>query len=122
MTNPEIIDEMIPNGWWIMIIYMSGDEWAINTFFDTKSEELSTKWLDYVIKSHQIYQLKYEHMISSNFAIIFKHPHSYQQLRDLRNNTMYNRELPGGITIDTVTILTETASESSSGWFFSGLF
>ena len=65
-----------------------------------------------MIKSHQIYELKYEHTTSSNFVIILKHKNSYQILKDLRNNEMYNRELPSGVSINSVTILVENASES----------
>ena len=122
MTNIETTDEMIPNGWWIMIIYFTWDESKINEFLLTKSEDFYQKWIDYIIKSHQIFQLKYEHSISSNFAIIIKHPSSYWQLKELRDDISYEWSLPSDISIDTVTVMSENASESWNSSIFSWFF
>ena len=124
MTNSEIIDEMIPNGWWMMLIYISWDETKINEFLETKSEDFSNKWFDYVIKSHQFYQIKYEYTTSSNFIFVLKHKTNYQQLKDYANDQVnYNRQLPEWVAINDITIIVENDINSSwSGWFFGGMF
>ena len=124
MTNSEIIDEMIPSWGGMMIIYMYWEEAKINEFLETKSEEFASKWFDYILKSHQFFQIKCEYTTASNFIFVLKHKTNYQQLKDYANDQInYNRQLPEWIAINDITIIVENDTNSSwSWWFFGGMF